>query len=77
MARGRHPAYADPKYPTNVLLGYMSKEENCHSWAEPDTIATAIYLLVSCRQWIPIHLLLGAAYGMFYYGSLGHKKGLG
>ena len=65
MARGRHPAYADPKYPTNALLGYMSKEENRRSWAEPDAIATAIYLLVSHGQRIPIRVPLGAdAYGM-------------
>ncbi|KFY51030.1 hypothetical protein V496_08991 [Pseudogymnoascus sp. VKM F-4515 (FW-2607)] len=65
MANGRHPAYADPTHPTNVLLGYMGKEENRSSWAEPDAIAAAMYRLVSRGQRIPIRVPLGAdAYGM-------------
>lgn len=65
MALGRHPAYVDPNYPTNALLGYMSKEENRSSWAEPDTIAAAMYQLVSHGKRIPIRVPLGVdAYGM-------------
>lgn len=77
MARGRHPAYADPEYPTNALLGYMSKEENRRSWAEPDAIATTIYLLVSRGQRIPIRVPLGAdAYGMITMDLEGIKRDL-
>lgn len=77
MAAGRHPAYADPKYPTNALLGYMSKEENRRSWADPDAIATAIYLLVSRGQRIPIRVPLGAdAYGMITMDLEDIKKDL-
>ncbi|KFY26652.1 hypothetical protein V493_03959 [Pseudogymnoascus sp. VKM F-4281 (FW-2241)] len=65
MAKGRHPAYADPAYPTNALLEYMGKEENRSSWAEPDAIAAAMYRLISRGQRIPIRVPLGAdAYGM-------------
>lgn len=65
MAKGRHPAYANPSYPTNALLGYMRKEENRTSWAEPDAIAAAMYRLISSGQRIPIRVPLGAdAYGM-------------
>lgn len=65
MANGRHSAYADPNYPTNALLGYMSVEENRSSWAAPGAIARALYGLVSRGQRIPIRVPLGAdAYGM-------------
>lgn len=53
MAKGRHPAYADPNYPTNTLLGYMGKAENRVSWAEPCAIAAAMYRLVSRGERIP------------------------
>ena len=55
MAR-RHPAYADPSSPTNVILSYLL-DEQCHSaWAEPSALAAAIYLMVSRGQRIPIRL---------------------
>lgn len=65
MARGRHPAYADPTFPTNALLGYMMQEESRSTWAEPDAIAAALYRVVSRGQRIPIRVPLGAdAFGM-------------
>ncbi|OBT62582.1 hypothetical protein VE03_07371 [Pseudogymnoascus sp. 23342-1-I1] len=77
MAEGRHPAYSDPTYPTNALLGYMGKEENRSSWAEPDAIAAAMYRLVSRGQRIPIRVPLGAdAYGMITMDIDSIKKDL-
>lgn len=77
MANGRHPAYVDPNYPTNALLGYKGKEENRSSWAEPDAIAAAMYHLVSRRQRIPIRVPLGAdAYGMIAMEIESIKKDL-
>ncbi|RMJ24445.1 3-oxoacyl- acyl-carrier-protein reductase [Aspergillus sp. HF37] len=65
IANGRHPAYAAPNFPTNALLGYMGKEENRSSWAEPNAIAAAMYCLISRGQRIPIRAPLGAdAHGM-------------
>lgn len=77
MVKGRHPAYADPTYPTNALLGYMGKEENRSSWAEPDAIAAAMYRLISRKQRIPIRVPLGAdAYGMITMDIESIKKDL-
>lgn len=77
MAKGRHPAYANPTYPTNALLGYMGKGENRSSWAEPDAIAAAMYRLVSHEQRIPIRVPLGAdAYGMISMDIESIKKDL-
>lgn len=77
MAKGRHPAYSDPNHPTNALLGYMGKEENRSSWAEPDAIAAAMYRLVSGGNRIPIRVPLGAdAYGMITMDLESIKKDL-
>ncbi|OOF95486.1 hypothetical protein ASPCADRAFT_36112, partial [Aspergillus carbonarius ITEM 5010] len=77
MAKGRHPAYADPTYPTSVLLEYKSKEENRRLWAEPDAIAKAIYRLVSRGERIPIRVPLGAdARGMILMELEGVKRDL-
>ncbi|PWY88753.1 NAD(P)-binding protein [Aspergillus sclerotioniger CBS 115572] len=77
MAKGRHPAYADPTYPTSVLLEYKSKEENRRLWAEPDAIAAAIYRLVSRGERIPIRVPLGAdARGMILMDLEGVKRDL-
>ncbi|OBT82193.1 hypothetical protein VE02_09634 [Pseudogymnoascus sp. 03VT05] len=77
MAKGRHPAYADPTHPTNALLGYMGKEENRCSWAEPDAIAAAMYRLISRGHRIPIRVPLGAdAYGMITMDIESIKKDL-
>ncbi|KAL4993405.1 NAD(P)-binding protein [Aspergillus recurvatus] len=77
MAKGRHPAYADPNYPTNTLLGYMGKAENRASWAEPSAIAAAMYRLVSRGERIPIRVPLGAdAYGTITMDLESIKKDL-
>ncbi|RAL14475.1 SDR family oxidoreductase [Aspergillus homomorphus CBS 101889] len=65
MVNGRHPAYADPSYPTNTLVEYMSHEENRRSWAEPEAIARGMVAVVSRGARIPIRVPLGAdAFGM-------------
>lgn len=56
----RHPAYADPSYPTNQILGYMLNEQMRSTWAEPRDIAIAIYHVVSRGQVMPIRLPLGS-----------------
>ncbi|RAL05203.1 SDR family oxidoreductase [Aspergillus ibericus CBS 121593] len=77
MAKGRHPAYADPTYPTSVLLAYKSNEENRRLWAKPDKIAAAIYRLVSRGQRIPIRVPLGAdARGMILMELEGVRRDL-
>ncbi|KAI0169300.1 NAD(P)-binding protein [Hypoxylon sp. FL1284] len=61
----RHPAYADPSYPTNVLLVYKLSEQGRSTWAEPSAMAAAIYHIVSRGQRIPIRVPLGPdAWGM-------------
>ncbi|KAI1408232.1 NAD(P)-binding protein [Hypoxylon sp. FL1857] len=73
----RHPAYADPTYPTNALLTYLLNEENRKTWATPDSIANAIYQLVSSRRRIPIRLPLGPdAFGMISLEIENVKKDL-
>ncbi|KAI0393491.1 short-chain dehydrogenase [Xylariaceae sp. FL0594] len=56
----RHPAYADPSYPTNALLSHMSRPENQTLWAEPRDLAAAVYRVVSRGGRIPIRVPLGA-----------------
>lgn len=56
----RHPAYADPSCPTNVLLAYMTDPKSRETWAEPHSIAAAMYKLVSRGEKIPIRLPLGS-----------------
>lgn len=61
----RHPAYNQPNYPTNMLLGYMQSEQGRALWAEPRALAGAIYRVVSRGKRIPIRVPLGAdAWGM-------------
>ncbi|KAI0474186.1 NAD(P)-binding protein [Xylariaceae sp. FL0804] len=55
----RHPAYADPRYPTNLQISYREKPENRESWVEPDAVAAAMHLIVSRGRRIPIRLPLG------------------
>ena len=65
MINGRHPAYANPNYATNVLLEYMGKAENRSTWTSPEAIAAAMYKIVSRGQRIPIRVPLGAdSYGL-------------
>ncbi|PYH49605.1 SDR family oxidoreductase [Aspergillus saccharolyticus JOP 1030-1] len=65
MSQGRHPAYADPSYPSNRLREYVGKEENRRAWAEPEAIARAMVNVVSRGGRIPIRVPLGAdSYGM-------------
>ncbi|KAI5924906.1 NAD(P)-binding protein [Camillea tinctor] len=56
----RHPAYADPSYPTNQLLAYVVNEDNHKTWAKPQEIAAAMYHIVSRGQRIPIRVPLGS-----------------
>lgn len=55
----RHPAYADPSYPTNALLAYMTDPRSSEGWAEPEAIAAAMYRIVSRGERIPIRVPLG------------------
>ncbi|KAI1777009.1 NAD(P)-binding protein [Hypoxylon cercidicola] len=73
----RHPAYADPSYPTNVLLAYMLSEQNRSTWAEPSAMASAIYHVVSRGKRIPIRVPLGSdAWGMIAKDLQDTKKDL-
>ncbi|KAI1080536.1 NAD(P)-binding protein [Whalleya microplaca] len=73
----RHPAYANPNYPTNALLTYMLNEQNRSAWSEPASIAAAIYLIVSRGQRIPIRVPLGSdARGMIMMDLENVKKDL-
>ncbi|KAI1460137.1 NAD(P)-binding protein [Annulohypoxylon moriforme] len=73
----RHPAYANPSYPTNALLSHMRNPENRKHWARPDAIATAIYKLVSGGKRMPIRIPLGAdAFGMISIDLENMKKDL-
>ncbi|KAI0813878.1 short-chain dehydrogenase/reductase-like protein SDR [Xylaria sp. FL0064] len=61
----RHPAYADPSYPTDALLSYMLSEQGRSLWAESSALAAAIYHIVNRGNRIPIRIPLGAdAWGM-------------
>ncbi|OTB07437.1 hypothetical protein M426DRAFT_268703 [Hypoxylon sp. CI-4A] len=55
----RHPAYANPAYPTNVMITHIQNKENRKYWAEPDSVAAAIYGLASSGKRIPIRIPLG------------------
>ncbi|KAI1652867.1 NAD(P)-binding protein [Daldinia decipiens] len=73
----RHPAYADPNYPTNVLLAYMLDEECRSLWSEPSALAAAMYKIVSRGQRIPIRVPLGAdSWGMIAKDLEDTKKDL-
>ncbi|KAI1651955.1 NAD(P)-binding protein [Daldinia loculata] len=73
----RHPAYADPNYPTNVLLAYMLNEEHRSLWSEPSALAAAMYQVVSRGQRIPIRVPLGAdSWGMIAKDLEDTKKDL-
>lgn len=61
----RHPAYAYPSYLANQLLTHMRSEQGRALWAEPSSLATAMYLIVSRRKRIPIRVPLGSdSWGM-------------
>ncbi|KAI0883877.1 NAD(P)-binding protein [Annulohypoxylon maeteangense] len=73
----RHPAYTNPKYPTNSLLSHMRNAENRKHWTRPDAVATAIYKLVSEGKRIPIRIPFGAdAFGMISLDIENIKKDL-
>ncbi|KAI1480291.1 NAD(P)-binding protein [Daldinia eschscholtzii] len=73
----RHPAYADPSYPTNVSLAYMTSEEGRRFWSEPNDLAAAIHLIVSRGQRIPIRVPLGPdSWGMIAKDLEDTKKDL-
>ncbi|KAI1852681.1 hypothetical protein JX266_002222 [Neoarthrinium moseri] len=55
----RHPAYADPGYPSNVVLGYMADPQMQKTWAKPSDMAAAMYHIASRGQRIPIRVPLG------------------
>lgn len=72
-----HPAYADPSYPANQLLGYMGSEQGRALWAEPSALAAAIVQIVSRGQRIPIRVPLGSdAWGMILKDIEAVKKDL-
>jgi NAD(P)-dependent dehydrogenase (short-subunit alcohol dehydrogenase family) len=64
----RHPAYADPKLKTNVILGYLSNPEAMKNFAEASAVAEAMYRAVKNgvegtnggKGGIPFRLPLGA-----------------
>ncbi|KAF3061942.1 hypothetical protein GL218_03290 [Daldinia childiae] len=73
----RHPAYADPNYPTNLLLAYTLDEEHRKFWSEPSDLAAAMYKIVSRGQRIPIRVPLGAdSWGMIAKDLEDTKKDL-
>ncbi|KAI0893974.1 NAD(P)-binding protein [Annulohypoxylon nitens] len=73
----RHPAYANPTYPTNALLTHMRNAENRKFWTKPKAVAAATYKLVSSGKRIPIRIPLGAdAFGMIQLDIENIKKGL-
>ncbi|KAI1820098.1 NAD(P)-binding protein [Xylaria intraflava] len=61
----RHPAYDDPSFPANVINRYTASEEGRKLWAEPSSVAAAIYRVASQGKRIPIRVPLGSdAWGM-------------
>ncbi|KAI0965564.1 short-chain dehydrogenase/reductase-like protein SDR, partial [Xylaria arbuscula] len=61
----RHPAYETPNYPTNLMLSYLLSEQGRSLWAEPSSVAAAIYRIVNRGSRIPIRVPLGPdAWGM-------------
>lgn len=60
MTERRHPAYKDPAFPTNVLFAHMTDPKAREGWANPESVAAAMYELVSRGQRIPIRLPLGS-----------------
>ncbi|KAI1104017.1 NAD(P)-binding protein [Jackrogersella minutella] len=65
VAKSKHPAYADPSYPTNALLSFILDSRNRRTWGSPDAVAAAIYQIVSRGKRIPTRLPLGSdAFGM-------------
>ncbi|KAF5515452.1 putative oxidoreductase [Colletotrichum siamense] len=59
MMKGRHPAYSDPSFPANALLGYIQSEQGRSTWTEPRDLAVAIYAVVSSGNRVPIRVPLG------------------
>lgn len=73
----RHPAYADPSYPTNIMLKHMLDERSRETWAEPSAIAAAVYHVISRGQRIPIRVPLGSdSWGMIAKDLEDTKKDL-
>ncbi|KAF4976146.1 hypothetical protein FZEAL_7165 [Fusarium zealandicum] len=65
MMETRHPAYSDPAFPTNALLGYMMSDQGRSAWTDPGDIAAAMYSVVSRGMRVPIRVPLGPdAWGM-------------
>jgi hypothetical protein len=60
MMEHRHPAYNDPSFPTNVLFAYMTDPKTREGWAEPLSVAAAMYKLVGQGRKIPLRLPLGS-----------------
>ncbi|KAF2192663.1 short-chain dehydrogenase/reductase-like protein SDR [Zopfia rhizophila CBS 207.26] len=68
-----HPAYTDPKLPTNVLRAYKSSPEAMKNWADPKVVVERLYEVVrdgveGCnggKGGIPFRLPLGSdSWGM-------------
>ncbi|KAI2472277.1 NAD(P)-binding protein [Annulohypoxylon bovei var. microspora] len=73
----RHPAYANPNYPTNYLLAFIRNKENRKYWSKPDSIAAATYMVVSRGKRIPIRVCLGPdAFGLMLQEIENLKKDL-
>ena len=73
----RHPAYSNPRYPTNALFSYMTDPKSRETWAEPEAIAAAMYQIVSRGERIPIRVPLGSdAWSMIMADIEGVKKEL-
>jgi NAD(P)-dependent dehydrogenase (short-subunit alcohol dehydrogenase family) len=54
-----HPAYSDPKSPTNMLRRYHEDPAAMRFWAEAGDVAEAVYRVVSSGE-IPLRMPLGA-----------------
>ncbi|KAF2476380.1 short-chain dehydrogenase/reductase-like protein SDR [Lindgomyces ingoldianus] len=73
-----HPAYTDPKLPTNQIRVYKSSPEATRNWAEAGDVVRAMYEIVrngaGSEGEIPLRLPLGSdSWGM---QKLGLEKGL-
>jgi NADP-dependent 3-hydroxy acid dehydrogenase YdfG len=54
----RHPAYADPKGPTNVFREYMQNPKAANDWADPILVVQILVKVVEAGD-IPLRLPIG------------------
>lgn len=54
-----HPSYSTPDTPARLLEGYILNVDNHKTWSSPQSVAAAMYEVVSRGQRIPIRVPLG------------------